>query len=629
MPTPNKHIIDYLDYYVDLEIAPEYAVLLKGAWGVGKTWLIKTYLEKFDKTGKKYLYVSLYGLTSFTTIQEEMFNQLHPVLGSKGMRLAGKFLTGALSSAFKVDLNSDSKDDGTVSFKVPDIKLPEYLNTEGFLLIFDDLERCPIKASDLLGYINHFVEHQGYKAVIIANEDEILRKENRLEPPIEADLPYYRIKEKLIGQTFEINPDFSAAFEHFMSSVSTELADKVFSSNKELIEETYNFSGYRNLRHLRQALLEFERLLLRITPEAAEKADLVAHLLQSFLAYSFEIKSGNLQLSKAFSSKAVQSATPENSVPHDPLSKYKTKEFYGSLLQRSTWANILERGIVDSEEINESLFKSRYFKSETTPTWVKLWNWHDLTDDEFSNLILELEQEISSEQHSSLGVIIHITGMLLWFSDVGMYAPSKGKILDKMKAHIETLKTNNLLPEPKKADLFSFGFSGWSGLGFVGENLPEFQEFKIFLKDKLHASEAERLPEAGEKLLKTMRDDPDMFCRMIFLCNEHSIYYDAPIFRYISARNFTENLIELTPNKQSLVGTALAERYKNNQYKHILKEELDWLKEVTSILMKEKDKLHGKPSGFILNAVIANNLNPSIDILSSCQEIAQAQIEKA
>ena len=43
---PNKHIEEYFDYYFDAKKNFEYAVLLNGAWGSGKTWFIKRIYTK-------------------------------------------------------------------------------------------------------------------------------------------------------------------------------------------------------------------------------------------------------------------------------------------------------------------------------------------------------------------------------------------------------------------------------------------------------------------------------------------------------------------------------------------------------------------------------------------------------
>ena len=170
MSNPNKHIEYFLSYYFELENSPYYAVLLKGKWGVGKTWFLKEMMGNLynsDYRVKTHLYVSLYGIASFEEIENEFFRQLHPVLSSKGMALAGKIGKGLLKATLKIDLNDDGKSDASVTSQVPDINLPDYLsNTEGLILVFDDLERASMDLENLLGYINYFVEHQGYKVVI-------------------------------------------------------------------------------------------------------------------------------------------------------------------------------------------------------------------------------------------------------------------------------------------------------------------------------------------------------------------------------------------------------------------------------------------------------------------------------
>ena len=183
MSNSNEHIEEFLKHYFNLPSPPQYAVLLKGKWGVGKTWFLKKIMSQLDSSNnqtKKYLYVSLYGIASFEEIENEFFRQLHPVLSSKGMALAGKIGKGLLKTTLKIDLDGDGKSDASVATQIPDINLPDYLsNTEGLILVFDDLERASMDLENLLGYINYFVEHQGYKVIIIANEEELGSKEKK------------------------------------------------------------------------------------------------------------------------------------------------------------------------------------------------------------------------------------------------------------------------------------------------------------------------------------------------------------------------------------------------------------------------------------------------------------------
>ena len=50
-----SHLQDYLEYYCSLEV-PQYAVLVTGDWGTGKTYQVRKILPK-DKA----YYVSLFG----------------------------------------------------------------------------------------------------------------------------------------------------------------------------------------------------------------------------------------------------------------------------------------------------------------------------------------------------------------------------------------------------------------------------------------------------------------------------------------------------------------------------------------------------------------------------------------
>ena len=149
---PNKHIEEYFDYYFDGKKNFEYAVLLNGAWGSGKTWFVKKYLEKKEDQGKKVCYVSLNGIAKTSMIDEAIFKSIHPILGSKGAKLAGQILKGTLKTTIKVDLDGDSKSDGSISGGIPKIELPDYLKiNDNFILVFDDLERCELKKEEVLG----------------------------------------------------------------------------------------------------------------------------------------------------------------------------------------------------------------------------------------------------------------------------------------------------------------------------------------------------------------------------------------------------------------------------------------------------------------------------------------------
>lgn len=433
----NSHIETYLDYYCGLSHAPGFAVLLKGQWGAGKTWFINKYLEKLRNNNQKCLYVSLYGITTFSEIEYAFFQQLHPVLSSKGMAITGKILKGLLKGMLKIDLNNDSRDEGTLSLQVPEINLPEYLkNTDKSIIIFDDLERCKIDTSNILGYVNYFVEYQELKVVIIANEDEILKINNN----------YIAIKEKLIGQTFDILPDFHNALKDFIDRSNNPGVQNFLAKNVELIQDLYSKAEYENLRNLKQIILDFERIFEVLPEKAKNKQELLQDLLKLLMAFSIEIKRGAMypkDISKLQEeyvsglSQQVSSRQARNSVTKDSskeqsslqrmLSRYTMLNLYDPFPSKTWWQTFFDRGILDTQELEQSVLNSRYFQDENTPNWVKLWHFFDLSDNEFDSLIQEVESEYSNRKFSEIGIIKHIFGMFLMFSNAGIYCKSKKK----------------------------------------------------------------------------------------------------------------------------------------------------------------------------------------------------------
>jgi GTPase SAR1 family protein len=382
----NSHIEEYLDYYCGLNHAPGFAVLLQGQWGSGKTWFINKYRKILNDRNQKCIYVSLYGMTSFSDIEDAFFQQLHPVLSSKGMAITGKIVKGLLKGFLRIDLDGDKKDDNIWNIQIPDINLPEYLrNTDKSILIFDDLERCKIDLSNVLGYINYFVEHQDLKVIIIANESEL-----------EKDNNYKSIKEKLIGKTFGVFPDFDGALENFITIVNHEDVKCFLSSHTKSIQDLYEKAEYENLRNLKQIILDFERIFNALPGKAKNKTELLEHLLKMLMAFSIEIKRGSIlskdigHLQMKYLSKGrykmSDSTTDENDQKITQVKtvfdRYPFLNIYDPFPSSIWWQDFFEKGIMDTAELGRLLLISKYFEDENTPDWAKLWRFSDLGDDD-------------------------------------------------------------------------------------------------------------------------------------------------------------------------------------------------------------------------------------------------------
>lgn len=631
----NSHIETYLDYYCGLSHAPGFAILLKGEWGCGKTWFIKNYFTRLKENDHKFLYVSLYGMVSFSEIENAFFQQLHPVLSSKGMAITGKIFKGFLKGALKIDLNNDDKDDGTWTVGIPEIDIPDYLkDTDKIILIFDDLERCQIDIVNLLGYINYFVEHQDLKVVIIANEDEIFNQNSS-----NLTKGYKEIKEKLIGKTFGVSLYLEGALENFITGVNNTDVSRFLSDNIKLIEDLYHKAEYENLRNLKQIVLDFERIFEKLPDKAKNKLELVQDILKTLMAFSIEIKRGimlpkdiskledaykSLIKKQVISRQEYNSLAKENSEEKTTLEiiliKYYDINLHEPFPSKVWWQNFFDKGILDIQELEQSIPNSKYFRDENTPAWVKLWHFSYLNDDEFEQLLEKIELEYSERRFTELGIIKHITGLFLIFSEAGLCQKSKAEILEDSKLYIDYLKDHNKLyiPATRYFSVDDYILESYSGLGYYGKDFEEFKEFCSYIKKAQNLESVKNLPDAAQDLLGIMQNEVWKFYNMICLNNSpEQIYYDVPVLKYIHPTAFVKNFLLMHIDNKRCVFWALNKRYEYGDINEKLIEELTWIKSIRKLLSNEADNKKHKVSGYFLRLMIEDYLDVLISKLEA------------
>jgi KAP family P-loop domain len=646
---PNSHITEYLDYYCGLTQAPEFAILLKGQWGSGKTWFIDKYREKFNENKQKCLYVSLYGATTFAEIEDQFFQQLHPVLSSKGMAITGKIFKGLLKGALKIDLNNDGKEDIDWNIQTPEIDLTKYFkDADRSILIFDDLERCKIDLGNILGYINSFVEHQGLKVIIIANEDELFKRDN-------GNLPsgYKAIKEKLIGKTFGISPDLHGALEDFIGKVEVEKAElkRFLTINTKVIEDVYKKAEHENLRNLKQIILDFERIFKMLPKKAKDKPEFLQDLLKSLMAFSIEIKRGmmlpedinnfkesyfpsfeeriassKLKSEEQFMLAGKSISSEDQDKFYEKVISY-TKLYESALLFPSKvwWQTFFDKGIIDIQELEQSLPNSRHFQDEHTPNWLKLWYFGRLNDNEFEVLLKQLESEYDDRNFLAIGEIMHVVGIFLKFSDIGLYNKNKKDILNDGKLYLDALKDSNQLDlrNISQSNILSLTYQSHAGHRFQGKELKEFTEFCHYIDGILKPARVESMRSAGRDLMDIMQSDPGRFYRMICSTNSQRSdkkdlrYHEIPIFTYIETCKFIEKFLSMKLDDQYKILQALSERYRVANYYKGLIEELEWLKSVQKLLLEEVNNRKGKLSGYNLEQLNKEYLNGTIKDLEA------------
>lgn len=292
----NENIVNFLNGYM-MNPDPQYAVLLKGKWGCGKTHFINHWIDTYQKQEAEDkvlepVYVSLYGLSETKQITTAINRVLYPILYGKAAKAGKTFLKFMSAIVLKcdVDWNKDGNSDFSMDlgldalsiFKSEDEKVKR-----GNLLIFDDLERCDIPMKKLLGYLNFFVEQCNCHLIVIGDEDKIAEGENKKI--------FGEFKEKTIGREFEIETDIHSALDTFVNQ--TPKNDFVV-GHQEQIEKFFAMTECDNLRILRQALWDFARFEESMTgfSEDERYENIMIHVLGTYIISYCEYRGKNHEL---------------------------------------------------------------------------------------------------------------------------------------------------------------------------------------------------------------------------------------------------------------------------------------------------------------------------------------------
>ena len=328
-----ESILDYVrsDY-------TDYAIMINGEWGSGKTYFwnhkIRNKIESMQLNGKRFttIYMSLYGISNLEEISKKIFiettqlmdKNLRKYMTANGQTSIPEYAKTGLDMAnfFGVTQNGDKVDYG------------DFFSTDDKVLCFDDLERANVDVIDILGYINNFVEHDHIKTIIICNEKELstkiknenlemktfiatylLDKEGELtkaEKPMVEKIrekieyvfdkanDYERIKEKLIGETFEYAPEFNYIINGLLMRYENDPdLIRFLRENTNLIISTFHKSGTRNLRILKHSLNDFKKVFTMVNKNYPNTNNRIMQTMLIFtIAISFEIKAGKITKDK-------------------------------------------------------------------------------------------------------------------------------------------------------------------------------------------------------------------------------------------------------------------------------------------------------------------------------------------
>jgi hypothetical protein len=580
----NLRVAGAIKAYCRFPHSQRFALMVDGPWGSGKTHLVKSLMDDLAEQNpleplRKPLYVSLYAVKDAGEIGDQIYQQLHPILGHKYSRLLGAVARGALKGALKIDLTSDHHADAALTTQIPELRLSDLARGAAQrVVIFDDFERAVMTPTELLGFINPLVEHDGCKVLILANESEV-----------DATDAYARRKEKTVGRTLKMRADAHSALQVFLSEVDDEGAREYLRSIAQEILAVFKDSGLDNLRLLKQFVWGFEEFWSNLTPRQRAHREAMRELATLLCVATLELRSG--QTPPAVFKRAdinhfmsIRNKTPEPDVlAADAMFKrYPMVSFEGTLLAPETVREIVLDAAFPMQAVQRQLQGNPYFEQpKDIPSWRALWHSSKFQAAELSSVLAKFQQDFDDRVFRASGEVLHVAGLCLWMSDIGQPEWGADDIMARLQSYVEDAFAFDERWDGKALSPLDCAAGGAFGLGFVNQDDQRLQEVARWIEAAAKTRRRRAYPDIAVLLHRLMSENSEAFLRDVCFTNTGpSRYARYAVLACIPAREFAATLAGITRHDQEQVATALSIRYDQLPAEPELQSELPWLAEV-------------------------------------------------
>lgn len=282
-----EKIIKSIQVYIN-ENMSDYAIMINGAWGSGKTYFVKNKLIPELEQDKPVIYISLFGTKTIDDLVNVMSLHILNIYSNERAQKRANLNGNSFRQINSVNISSTSKVATTLmSLISKGLKLvPKGEDTKAFvsdlqknsikfnryIFIFDDFERSIIDKIELLGFFDELVEQNNAKVIIVCNESKITnaREEksanNAQQENNESDdkrlVDDYRLyKEKVIGLTVKYEANLYSVYETvLMKETNNDNTCSLLIQYKNNILELFKITHSINIRTLIFTFKRFKEL---------------------------------------------------------------------------------------------------------------------------------------------------------------------------------------------------------------------------------------------------------------------------------------------------------------------------------------------------------------------------------
>lgn len=575
-------IVSIVIKYID-ENLYNYAVMIDGDWGCGKTYFVKEYLidkieqnetEKKKKNEdyniKRIVYISLYGVKSVDEVSKQVFMESYLAKAGKvkgilrkGTEVVGTLLPVAfdvMKSFTGIEADAD-KVSGAVN---------AFLSIKNSIIIFDDLERCDCPVNEILGYINGFVEHEGLKVILVANQKEVGKGaylknlelkylvaanqnidfepksenknildmfvsrneqqetpkeepvgigiiENRINRLFGQDIMYERVKEKLVGITIYYQPDLQKVFLKLIKNDNLDdTLQGYLNGNINFFEEYMIGEEHLNLRTFQFYLSKINDLYKVISKIESEGQEaFFKYIMQYCFKVCIAYKSGSLKYSwernEEYSFKSIGE-----------------RDIFGNRLAFKFVDDFIIKSVLDNKKIKSMLriFEDEYIKKRDAFRELDS-QWYILEDNEIQQKIQQIFEDLENNIYD-VKEYPRIISRFIELEQVGFSKGNTDIVIEKMKSNILNLKQH-------------INIDNGYGMFQEGENKQKYKEIIERLQNDIDQHFKEHISNTLEDYLNSEDEWGEKLEKYVYN-NKTEIYQSSGFLRQINIHKLCEKI---------------------------------------------------------------------------------------
>ena len=221
----------------------QYAIMIDGDWGTGKTYFYKTDILPLVKDYHS-IYISLYGLETIQDIENELFKSISlkdQGLLADGAAVSDEVRLGGSGYAVQALINRWKKE--------------SIVSGRPFVLCLDDLERWQGNISVCLSYINKLVEHENAKCILIGNISHFTGGDQEtFENAREKTIAHiYRLENKI-----DVVVDAAFSLISFQNEESRQFIYSLVHKNQKKLSNLLERIHFKNIRTISEAIQLYE-----------------------------------------------------------------------------------------------------------------------------------------------------------------------------------------------------------------------------------------------------------------------------------------------------------------------------------------------------------------------------------